>query len=408
MAESDLAQDRNRVDCRPVGGERTRVRDHIVSALYADLVGPFEGAQAHLTSRELLRQRPSAWYLTGFLVPEGNQESEEGDDELGVGDDVEADEAESEEQEPKQRKTFPASMGFSVLLPPADRLDSVEVTVSFARYAPEWIKEEGKQGPGRLHWRRALYGPKTVKVPLNPAIIARGIEIPETVGARLIGRLGTIEDGNRVGVETGTQALSLFLVNSQTLDENDKRDEYTFFQVQMELRASEPLVPRPNRLGERSLVDLDARISELQYRERVEYAVGHNVAVAPVYDEDNQVRAVCTRWLPAAEVSLVDARQLDGVELSMEKLAELSDGSRVRVALERLPAAYREWIHQVNTVEVGSKDRTETKSHLMKEAELACRRIEEGIRVLEESPEALQAFRIANEAMALASRKRTA
>ena len=61
----------------------------------------------------------------------------------------------------------------------------------------------------------------------------------------------------------------------------------------------------------------------------------------------------------------------------------------------------------MKAVEVGSKARTETKNHLMKEAELACRRIEEGIRVLEESPEALQAFRTANEAMAMASRKRT-
>ena len=43
----------------------------------------------------------------------------------------------------------------------------------------------------------------------------------------------------------------------------------------------------------------------------------------------------------------------------------------------------------------------------MDQAELACRRIEEGIQVLEQSPEALQAFRTANESMALASRKRT-
>ncbi len=386
---------------------RTRVRDHIVSALYADLVGPFEGAQAHLTSRELLRQRPSAWYLTGFLVPEGNQESEEAEDELGVGDDVEADEAESEEQEPKQRKMFPASMGFSVLLPPADRLDSVQVTISFARYEPEWIKEEGKSGRGRLHRRRVPYGPEVVTVPLDPAAIANGIAVPNMVGARLIGRLGTIEDGDRVGVESGTQALSLFLVNRQTLNESDKRDEYTFFQVQMELRASEPLVPRPNRLGERSLVDLDARISELQYRERVEYAVGHNVGVAPVYDKDAQVRAVCTRWLPAAEVNLVDARPLEGVELRMEKLAGLAGGASARAALEYLPAAYRAWIQEVKAAEVGSKPRIDTRDHLMDKAELACRRIEEGIQVLEDSPEALQAFRTANESMALAARKRT-
>jgi len=390
-----------------VGGERTRIRDHIVSALYADLVGPFEGAKAHLTSRELLRRRPSTWYLTGFLVPEGNQESADDDDELGVGDDVSADDASTEEQEPKQRKTFPASMGFSVLLPPAGEIDAVDVTISFARYERERIKEEGEKGPGRVHWRRVPYGPEVVKVPLDSKTIAKGITVPNTIGAKLIGRLATITDGDPVGIDSGTRALSIFLVNQQALTDDDHRDEYTFFQVQMELRSPMPLVPRPNRRGERSLTDLDARISELQYRERVEYAVGHNVGVEPVSDEDNLVYAVRTRWLPETEVRLVDARPLDGVQVSMEKLAHLEGNSNVRTALARLPEAYREWIAEIRAQEVGSKDRTETKDLLMKQAELACRRMEEGIALLEKDAEVLQAFRIANQAMALASRRRT-
>ena len=77
--------------------------------------------------------------------------------------------------------------------------------------------------------------------------------------------------------------------------------------------------------GERtSLSDIDARIAELQYRDHVEYAVGHNVAVVPVADDDGQVRAVQTRWIPKAEVSLVDARPLEGVEVGMEALAQLA------------------------------------------------------------------------------------
>jgi hypothetical protein len=390
-----------------VGGEQTRVRDQIVSALYADLVGPFEGSQAHLTSRELLQRRPSSWYLTGFLVPEGNQENVDEDDELGVGDDVSADDAATEEQEPKQRKMFPASMGFSVLLPAAGEIDSVDVTISFARYEPERIKEEGEKGAGRTHWRRVPCGPVVVRVPLDSATVAKGIPVPNAVGVNLIGRLETIQDGDRVGVKTGTRALSLFLVNRQTLDEKDNPDEYAFFQVQLELRSAKPLVPRPNRRGERSLTDLDARISELQYRERVEYGVGHNVGVEPVRDEDGEVRSVRTRWLPSTEVSLVDARPLEGVEVSMKKLAQLDDGASARAALAHLPEAYREWIGQVRSADVGSKDRTETKNHLAHQAELACRRIEEGIQLLEQNPEILQAFRIANEATALASRKRT-
>ena len=85
-----------------MGGKRTRVRDHLVGALYADLVGPFKGIDAHATSRELLRQKPSAWYLTGFLVPEEDRESADDDDALAAGDDTSSEDAGSEEQEPKQ------------------------------------------------------------------------------------------------------------------------------------------------------------------------------------------------------------------------------------------------------------------------------------------------------------------
>ena len=169
----------------PVSGERTQVRDHIVSALYADLVGPFEGAAAHLTSRELLRRRPSTWYLTGFLVPEGNQESVDDGDELGVGDDVPADDAGTEEQEPKQRKTFPTSMGFSVLLPPAGQIDAVDVTISFARYESERIKDEGEKGPGRVHWRRVLRLTTPPRSALTPFHSPHQIPGPPSPGSKV-------------------------------------------------------------------------------------------------------------------------------------------------------------------------------------------------------------------------------
>lgn len=54
----------------------TPVRDHLVHALYADLVGLFQGGHAHATSKELIRSRPSERYLTGFLVPDKDREPE--------------------------------------------------------------------------------------------------------------------------------------------------------------------------------------------------------------------------------------------------------------------------------------------------------------------------------------------
>lgn len=86
----------------------TAARDHLVRALEADLVGPFDLDQAE-TFEEILRLPPSRWYLTGFLAPEegrqvaGVQEREDEtdprmdptvDEELAVGPDEDGEDAE--------------------------------------------------------------------------------------------------------------------------------------------------------------------------------------------------------------------------------------------------------------------------------------------------------------------------
>ncbi len=58
----------------------TEVREHLIGALHADLVGPFlppteDGEEAE----EILRLPPSRWYLTGFLAPARGRELEASD-----------------------------------------------------------------------------------------------------------------------------------------------------------------------------------------------------------------------------------------------------------------------------------------------------------------------------------------
>ena len=55
------------------------VRDGLTEALELDLVGPWPG---HSLSDELLPgwQRPSNWYLTGFLIPSSTPPSDSSDD----------------------------------------------------------------------------------------------------------------------------------------------------------------------------------------------------------------------------------------------------------------------------------------------------------------------------------------
>lgn len=162
---------------------------------------------------------------------------------------------------------------------------------------------------------------------------------------------------------------------------------------------------RPNR-ADGEAADLDARVADLQFRSCCEYAVGHgvSVAVAPAGD-GGQVTTVRTAWIPRAEVPRVVTGPEVGVT-AMEQLAALEDGRELRRALEPLPAAYGAWIATQRGIDPGTAPRRATRDELMDEAERACRRIADGIALLERDEEVRDAFRLANRAMALAARKR--
>src|SRR5690348_11006963 len=95
-----------------------QLREHLLRALEADLVGPFRVGDGH-EAKEVLNKAPSRWYFTGFLAPQAARDTADptSDDELGGAEAAEADEPEVGDPDPKQRKFFPASLGMSVLLP---------------------------------------------------------------------------------------------------------------------------------------------------------------------------------------------------------------------------------------------------------------------------------------------------
>jgi hypothetical protein len=61
---------------------------------------------------------------------------------------------------------------------------------------------------------------------------------------------------------------------------------------------------RPDLRG-RDTRDWDDRVAELQFRDAVEYAVGHGVATHAALDPDGRCRTVETTWIPGAEVEKV-------------------------------------------------------------------------------------------------------
>jgi|GEM_PF-3478867 len=337
----------------------TDVRAALVAALQADLVGPFSGAA---DSTEELTIGPSRWYLTGFLAPKADRDTKDptAEEELGVGADDEDENETAPEPEPKQKNNFPASMGMSVLLP--EHGDEITATVSFAEYVRE--ERDGGDQKKRVVWRRAPHPPRTVVLRLETAAIEEGKSLPDTVGIRVCGKL---EPADAPGLEPGTRALSLFVVNERSAGEQGRQDEQFIFQVELALRFEPGFTPRPNRQGE-GRGDPDDETSDLQYRTNREWAVGHGVAVGIPEAAGNET--IRTTWMPQCEVKKVDTHDEPAVVTSMEELAVLPDGAALAQALRPLVEAYGTWIERQADVALDSEARRKTRRRLLHNARI--------------------------------------
>lgn len=388
------------------------IRHKLVEALEADLVGPFLPDGHSDAGQEILPIPPSRWYLTGFLAPQGGStpEPEDADSEgaLAAGNEVQTEDAGSQEPEAKRPLRFPASLGMSVFLP-AGSGDALQAEISYADYEKIEVPLERDD---RLHvgWRRIPRGPVRLTVPLERPILEspQGIPVPGSGGLFLRGELRQAE---LEGLPQGARVVSLFLVNGRKPRATD-RDEQFVFQVQLSLHFAPGFLSRPNRVGE-DAAEEDPRVLALMFRDRVEWAVGHNASVMPPTQEHSpalqsqgqaRVSRLQTTWLPRTEVLGMRHTPLEDVETSMVALARL-DGPGLLNALSPLTDAYRHWIDLQQSTDLPRESLRLTRDDLMHKASVACERMQEGISLLRDNPELRKAFQLANQVMHVAATK---
>ena len=182
-------------------------------------------------------------------------------------------------------------------------------------------------------------------------------------------------------------------------------DRAYVFQPELKVSGGRPFVPRPDLRGTRAN-QWDDRVADLHYADTPSYATGHGVS-ADWEILDGQCRLLRTAWIPRAEVQKTETVKVPDVELGMEVLGSLPDGAAAADALQPLVHEYRGWI-QASREKVEDFDgtRRETAVELFRLADLAADRIERGIAVLAADEDALDAFRVANRAVARALRQR--
>jgi hypothetical protein len=383
------------------------IRSELVKALHADLIGPFLPEGHPGAGNEVLPLAPSRWYLTGFLAPQtarapdpDDQDSQEG---FEAGGESKAEDAGEKEPEPKRRQHFPASLGLSAFLPPGptDGTDHIQVEVSWADYVPEEIAED-RSDKTKHGWKRIPRGPFIVDVPLDEKLLAskKGVRWPEGTGLCFRGELRTTDMDV---LEPGTRVLSLFLVNDRVALDRD-RDINFAFQVRFTMRYSRGFVPRPNRRGEDAR-SYDQRVLALLFRDKCEWAVGHNTSVeVPVPDAQGVVKELSTTQLPQYEVRSIEPVVVPGIVTGMLELAEM-DGPALENALTPLIEAYAGWTERQRGVYLERDELSRTRTLLMEEADAARGRMAEGIALLARSERIRAAFSMANRAMHVAAKQ---
>ena len=381
-------------------------RDRLVEALNLDLVGPWAG---HALSDEKLPGwiRPSTWYLSGFLVPtdaplEQRSDADEDDDLDTVPDHGGLPEESAEERKAAKRSLFPSSMGLSFLVP--KEANTLAVTVRWGDYEHEARKTGGQAGDEPSEpsvWRRRPEE-RTLQVDLSkPGDCA----VPDS-GSGLVLHVveRRIKTESLTDIPVGTRSVSLFLVNRRAPNVEEANLAYAF-QAEIEVRSAQGFVPRPDPRRARA-GDWDADVADLHYADTPEYAAGHGIS-ADWEVVEGACRVLRTTWIPQAHVAKTDTVDMPDVVLSMDALGALQDGPAATHALTPLVRDYRAWI-DARREEVARLDgaRRETGEEMLRRAGLAADRIEGGIAVLSGDAEALDAFRLANRAVATAMRQR--
>ncbi len=382
------------------------VREGLVEALQLDLVGPWPG---HPLETEQLpnytrRVRPSNWYLTGFIVPPDSVRSAR--TEAGASDDLDEtpDQAGTAEEsnddgKPARRGYFPSSMGLSFLIHGDTR--ELAVTIRWGDYVPEEIDDTPV-------WSRIPREESEV-LTVSSTQSSHDWEIPRSNGLVLRTITRSIHSGAQGSGDSEARSVSVFLINRRTQDPRHEveEDRLYVFQPEIEVRSDRPFPSRPMAHAIRS-DDWDGDVADLHYDDTPEYATGHGVS-ADWEVVNGECHVVRTAWIGQARVEVTATSSVKEVEssISINALGSLRNGADARTALEPLVRLYRKWI-QAERVRAAHLDgrQGETAEELLRLAGIAADRIERGIEVLATDADVLDAFRVANRAVARALARR--
>lgn len=420
------------IDGVPLITDRAYVRELLQLAVMDDLLGPAGGASERIVDMSV-RDR----YLVGKLAPRESEErgieglegplSREDVDEPGelivpgqhepgaefgttTGKvDPESDAADEIDAASNQ-SLVPSSFGMTFCVD--GKVERIEIEARWGQYVRvpnedhDHVRSNGQKAKV---WQRIPCGGKLI-VPLSEGVI-----VPQAPDAERKDIL--IQGSIRARNSSGDRLVTVFLINAQKKPETNPDTAWLFqpeLKVHSEKGASNRAIFRRRPVFDADGMDTERESLEMIYRNRVEFAVGHGVAVHAATAEDAQLATqVRTTVLPQHEVQVTETPGLDPADrsamkgmlssglLDMQRLATLDVADLVE-ALNVLTRDYAAWIAEqrarIGKDVCGYDTQAEQAMNRCQEIQA---RLQQGIDALKADKDALTAFRFANRAMAI-------
>lgn len=381
------------------------LRETLTEMIYKDLYGPV-GGEFEEVDEDSITER----YLVGTIAPSyratASPEIEEDpglQDSLAVAGKKNGDDGEIEDSAPNS-SLFPSSFGLTFCV--AGDAETIEVKAQWGSY--KWDKSEGildEQGNPKTVWQRTPLGDRrvfTLKHHTESSLwVPDPLNAPEVVVTFRSRPFG--EDW----------MVTVFLENNQTEPAQGQKQKEQTWLFQPELHLKHPqgkaiFVRRPLPVSKNLEMGLRKELESLQllYRDSVEFAVGHNVSIhaTPTPGDPQTAIALNTCFIPRHTVPTTIPREVSGLELDMKVLAE-APPEAIADLLRPLVTAYAQWLGE----------QTDRIPHLPGEPPFfrpiarhnldQCRktlaRIQAGVTLLADNPQAIQAFQFMNRAMAI-------
>jgi len=389
-----------------------QLRAELEAMVLGDLLGPAGGEAEELTERTV-RDR----YLVGVLAPKpgavggtapSSVEDEDDDaplipDELSKGGGDTADDGTTDADIPVAQAFLPSSFGLTFCVD--DGESSIHVAASWGQYRREGREDrvDHRGNPLRV-WKRYGRG-GSVEIPMRHELDRRFIPDPD---------FPDIVVRAQVRKRSGHFVVTLFLINGQ--EEGRPKDESHVFQPKLVVTGDGDRAVFRKRNTTSPNDDLEEQLTAMLYRRHVEYAVGHGVSVHAEAPEGrpggaSRIETIVVprhevpRTAPPAEADADENPafgKLAGLVLDMKILAEATPRT-LPAMLAPLVAAYREWIDREETrlddpaeglAQFGDAGRV-----AIDNCRLTLRRIEEGLGLLADEPQAFESFAFMNRAM---------